>query len=177
MISYKPNSSRISFFNHSHIVSQETVNLVTKKVLYGGPVYHWTPRSFVTASRTTRNANLDVNIEHFCVPVIHPITGKTITKYQKFVKNPVKHYIWSTAFGKEFVNTAQGDDNTKTPGTCSILVITHNKIRHIPQDRVVTYACLVVDFRPQKDDTNRVRITAGRNLLAIRADRKSVVYR
>ena len=43
--------------------------------------------------------------------------------------------------------------------------MTHNKIRHIPQDRVVTYARLVVDFRPPKDNPNRVRITAGGNLI------------
>ena len=60
---------------------------------------------------------------------------------------------------------AQGDDNTKTPGTFSIFVITHNEINHIPQDRVFTYARLVVDFRPPKDDPNRVRITAGGNLI------------
>ena len=150
MISSKPNLSRIPYFNHSYIISQETVNLVTEKVLYGKPVYHWTPQAFVTASTTTRNANLDVNIEHLCAPVIHPITGKTITKYQKMVKYPVTRDIWSTASGKEFGNMAQGDEKTKNPGTCSIFVITHNEIRHIPQDRVVTYARLVVDFRPQK---------------------------
>ena len=43
--------------------------------------------------------------------------------------------------------------------------MTHNEIRHIPQDRVVTHARLVVDFRPPKDDHNRVRITAGGNLI------------
>ena len=62
-------------------------------------------------------------------------------------------------------NMAQGDDKTKTPGTCSIFVMTHNEIKHIPQGRFVTYALLVVDFRPQKDDPNRVRITAGGNLI------------
>ena len=30
---------------------------------------------------------------------------------------------------------------------------------------MVTYARVVVDFRPQKDDPNRVRITAGGNLI------------
>ena len=35
MISSKPNSLRIPFFNHSHIISQEAFNLVTEKVLYG----------------------------------------------------------------------------------------------------------------------------------------------
>ena len=127
--------------------------------------HHWTPRAFVTTSPTTRNANLYVNIEHFCATVIHPITGKTITKYQKLVKDPVTRDIWSTAFGKEFGNMYQGDNKTKTPGTCSIFLMTHNKIRHIPQDRVVTYARLVVYLRPQKDDPNRVRITAGGNLI------------
>ena len=41
----------------------------------------------------------------------------------------------------------------------------HDEITNIPKDRVVTYARVVVDFRPQKDDPNRVRITAGGNLI------------
>ena len=165
MISSKPNSSRIPFFNHSHIISHEAVNIVTEKVLYGKPLYHWKPGTFVTEITTTRNKNLDVNIEYFCAPVIHPITGKTITKYQKLVKDLVTRDIWSTSFGKEFGNVAQEDDKKKTPGTCSIFEMTNNKIRHIPQDRVITYARLLVDFRPQKDNPNRVRITAGGNLI------------
>ena len=40
------------------------------------------------------------------------------------------------------------------------------QIKNIPADRVVTYARVVVDFRPQKADPNRVRITAGGNLIA-----------
>ena len=35
----------------------------------------------------------------------------------------------------------------------------------IPNDCVVTYANTVVDYRPQKEDTNRVRITAGGDLI------------
>ena len=65
---------------------------------------------------------------------------------------------------------AQGDDNKKIPGTCFIFVMTHNEIRNIPQDRVVTYARLVVYFRPQKDDPNRVIITAGGNLIKYPGD-------
>ena len=60
---------------------------------------------------------------------------------------------------------AQGDNKIETPGTCSIFVMTQNKTRRIPQDRVVTHACLVVNFRPQKDNPNSVRITAGGNLI------------
>ena len=35
----------------------------------------------------------------------------------------------------------------------------------ITNERVVTYANIVVDYIPQKDDPNRVKITAGGNLI------------
>ena len=58
------------------------------------------------------------------------------------------------AFGKEFVNQAQGDKKTDTPGTDSIFVLTHDEIKKISRDRTITYARVVVDFRPQKPDPN-----------------------
>ena len=67
--------------------------------------------------------------------------------------------------GKEFGNMAQGDKKTGTQGTDSIFVMTHKKIANIPKDRVVTYARLVVDYRQQKEDLNRVRMTAGGKLI------------
>lgn len=73
--------------------------------------------------------------------------------------------MWTRAFGKEFGNLAQGDDYTGEKGTNAIFVLNHEQIRNIPNDRVVTYARVVVDYRPQKEDPNRVRITAGGNLL------------
>ena len=41
----------------------------------------------------------------------------------------------------------------------------HNEIKNIPADRTITYGRIVIDYRPQKDDPNRVRITAGGNLI------------
>ena len=38
-------------------------------------------------------------------------------------------------------------------------------IDNIPSDRIVTYTRIVVDFRPQKSDPNRVHITYGGNLI------------
>ena len=38
-------------------------------------------------------------------------------------------------------------------------------IDNIPSDLTVTYTRIVVDFRPPKYDPNRVRITAGGNLI------------
>ena len=42
--------------------------------------------------------------------------------------------------------------------------MSHNEIRDIPPDKTVTYALIIVDYRPQKDDPNRVRLTVGVNL-------------
>ena len=57
----------------------------------------------------------------------------------------------------------QGHGPTK--GTDTIQFMDHEMIDNIPADRTVTYTIIVVDFRPQKVDPNRVRITAGGNLI------------
>jgi hypothetical protein len=41
----------------------------------------------------------------------------------------------------------------------------HQGVRNIPKDRTITYARVVVDYRPQKANPNRVRITVGGNLI------------
>ena len=46
----------------------------------------------------------------------------------------------------------------------------HDEIANIPEDCVVTYARIVVDFRPQKSDLNRVRMTTGGNLIKCPSD-------
>ena len=81
------------------------------------------------------------------------------------MKDSVLSQIWCTAFGKEFGNVAQDNDHTGEKGTNSIFVMTHEQILRIPKDKVVTYGRIVVDYIPQKADPNRVRITAGGNLI------------
>jgi hypothetical protein len=60
---------------------------------------------------------------------------------------------------------AQGDNKTGKKGMNSIFFITHNEIRALPKNQTVTYACIVVDFCPQKTDPHHIRITAGGNLI------------
>ena len=43
--------------------------------------------------------------------------------------------------------------------------MTHKDIRKIPKYRIVAYTRVVVNYRPQKPAPNRVRITAGVNLI------------
>ena len=71
--------------------------------------------------------------------------------------------VWSKAMCKELGCLAQGFGTTE--GTNTIFFMTKEEIKNIPKDRTVTYARIVVDYRPQKDDPNRVRITVGGNLI------------
>ena len=98
---------------------------------------------------------------------MHPTMGEIITKYQKLANDPDPEIrtTWQNGLGKEFGNMAQGDNRTNTKGMDAIFVLTHDQIKAIPKHKTITYARLVVDFCPQKDDPNRVRMTAGGNLI------------
>ena len=68
----------------------------------------WMSETFITSSPSIAPKNNDeVNIEHFCAPVINPVTGATFTKYRKLIKDPHTKDVWSLAFSKEFGNLAQ----------------------------------------------------------------------
>ena len=57
----------------------------------------------------------------------------------------------------------QGYKDTK--GTETVKSMTWKEINQIPADETVTYTIIVVDYRAQKKDPNRVIITAGVNLI------------
>eukprot|EP00804_Cyclotella_cryptica_P029536 CCRYP_020583-RA/>CCRYP_020583-RA protein AED:0.35 eAED:0.26 QI:0/-1/0/1/-1/1/1/0/1386 len=159
-----PSSSRVPL--HSpNLIAFQALNHLTQQV-YTDPTTLWIPNTFLSSSPTdTTDTYYDVNIDHFCNGVQHPTTGETITKYQKLINIPQMKEVWTTAFGKEFGNLAQGDNKTGEKGTDSIFVMSHEAIAAIPKGRTVTYGRIVIDFRPQKADPNRVRITAGGNLI------------
>ena len=64
------------------IILQEVINLVTEQVMHKEQNNDWIPFSFITSGLTQSN-NFDVDIKHFCAPVVHLITGETIPNYQK----------------------------------------------------------------------------------------------
>jgi hypothetical protein len=105
------------------------------------------------------------HLEHYANPVVHPVTGQTISKYEKLANDPVFSNTWTTAFGKELGALAQGDNKTGAAGTNTIFFMTHSEIKNIPSDRTITYSRVVVNYRPQKEDPNRIRITVGGNLI------------
>jgi hypothetical protein len=69
--------------------------------------------------------------EHLASPMVHPITGKTISSYKKLMNDPATAEVWQTAFGKEFGGMAQGDNKTGQKGTNTIFVMNHDELAHI----------------------------------------------
>ena len=121
-----------------------------------------------TPSRLLPPVVLDApsHLEHFCSPMVHPITGETISSYKKLMHDPATAETWQTAFGKDFGGMTQGDDKTGQRGTNAMFVMSHKEIRRAFElKKKFTYGNPVVDYRPQKDDPHRIRITAGGNLI------------
>jgi hypothetical protein len=65
---------------------------------------------------------------------------------------------------KELHPLAQGKAGITTT-TNTIFILAHKDICCIPTNQAVTYACIVIDHCPQKEDPNRIRITIGGNLI------------
>ncbi len=107
-----------------------------------------------------------MKFEHYVNPMVHPVTGETKSSYKKSMKDPATAEVWQAAFGKDFGGMCQGDNKTGQKGTNAMFVMTHNEIAHaLRAKKVFTYGNPVVDHRPQKEDPNRIRITAGGNLI------------
>jgi hypothetical protein len=87
------------------------------------------------------------------------------------MNDPETAEIWQTAFGKDFGGMAQGDDKTGQKGTNSVFVMTHKEIDIAKAaGHKWTYARIVVDYRPQKEDPNRIRIAVGGNLITYKGN-------
>jgi hypothetical protein len=97
-------------------------------------------------------AKLPTNFEHYANPMVHPVTGKTISSYKKLMHNPATAEVWQTAFGRDFGSIAQGDKKTGQKGTNAMFVMSHNEIAHAKAaNKFFTYGNPVVDYRPQKE--------------------------
>ena len=131
---------------NNNIISKEAINFLTECIWNNAP-------DICTPTKLkTKPSPVCLDLQQVAMPMVHPTTGETISSYKRLVHNLATAEVWQTAFGKDFGGMAQGDDKTCQKGTNSIFVMTHDKIKHIPKNQTVTYACVVVDFRPQKAD-------------------------
>jgi hypothetical protein len=160
-VTFTPIQGLIASKAQSHIISQQALNAMTmKETLY--------PPAAFSPSHLTMMAFVDKipNYAHYASPMVHPTTGKTITSYKRLMNNSETAKIWQTAFGKDFRGMAQGDNKIGQKGTNSIFVMTHEEIATAKKEgKTWTYTRIVIDYRPPKEDPNRVLITVGGNLI------------
>jgi hypothetical protein len=128
-------------FRNSRIISQEAINLLLLDDIDNGTTPYIPIKLLPTTATTT-------NFEHYAMPMVHPVTGETISSYKKLMKDPVTAETWQTAFGKDFGGMCQGDDKTGTVGTDAMFVMTPQDVANMPADRFATYANIVIDFQP-----------------------------
>jgi hypothetical protein len=89
----------------------------------------FTPKKMMPAATPTC-----LDFEQVAMPMVHPVTGKTISSYKRPMKDPTTAETWQMAFGKDFGGMEQSNHKTRQLGTNSIFVMTcHNKTSHIPK--------------------------------------------
>lgn len=150
----------------SRMITQQAINVLTIRELATADTI-FTPRALLPHAKCAHA----LHFEHYASPMVHPITGETISSYKKLRHDPATAEVWQTVFGKDFGGMAQGDNKTGEKGTNAMFVMTHDEITHALRIWTkFTYANPVVDHRPQKEDPKRIRITAGGNLINYDSD-------
>ena len=91
-----------------------------------------------------------LDIEEMTCGVVHPVTKETLTKYQQLNHDPLLRDVWMKAMCIKLGRLVQGYEGTK--GTDTIRFLSHHEIAQLSKDRTITYARIVVDYRPQKED-------------------------
>ena len=144
-----------------------TPAFVSQEVVYKLIAIRYLDARRSTIPRKLMKSKLSVNpmidLEEVTNRVVHPMTKDTITTYQKLSNDLLLAEIWKSAMCIKLGRLVQGFEETK--GTNIIKFLTHNEICNIPDDLTVTYARIVVDYRLQKEDSNRVQLTVGGNLI------------
>jgi hypothetical protein len=89
--------------------------------------------------------------EHVVCPMVHPITGETISSYKKQMNDPATAETWQTAFGEDFGVMLQSNNKTGQKGTNAMFVMTHDEIRYIlAVGKKFTFSNPFIDYRSQK---------------------------
>jgi hypothetical protein len=107
----------------ARLVSQQALHAMTmKEALYA-------PDEFTPNNITHKSYKSMVpNYAHFASPMLHPMTGETITSYKQLMHNQEIAEVWQTAFGKDFGGMVQGEEKMGKKGTDSIFVMTWDEI-------------------------------------------------
>jgi hypothetical protein len=96
---------------------------------------------------------------HHANSVIHPVTGKEM-EYSALMKDPRLQPLWTRRFGNKCGRLFQGIRDIPGTDTCFFI-----ELKNIPKDRNITYGKIVCDYKPHKQEKERVRLTVVGNRL------------
>jgi hypothetical protein len=96
--------------------------------------------------------------------VIQPVTGREM-EYSALMKDPRLQPLWTRGFGRECGRLFQGIQDIPETDTCVFTTL-----KNIPHDRNITYGKLVCDYKPHKQEKERVRLTVGGDILDYSGD-------
>jgi hypothetical protein len=102
--------------------------------------------------------------QHQANAVVHPVTGKEM-EYTALMKDPPLQPLWKRGFGNECGRLFQGIRDIPGTDTCFFI-----KLTNIPKYRKITHGKIVCDYKPQKTEKERVRLTAGGDRLDYSGD-------
>jgi hypothetical protein len=165
-VTFSPVPGRRHPITRVRMISQTALNsFVTKEGLYKH-------QAFIPAGLTALVCDKGIpNYAHFASLMFLPVTGRTISIYKKLMHDPATAEVWQTAFGKDFEGMAQSNEKTGQKRANSMFVMNHNKImKAYAEKQKFTYAKIVVDYCPQKEDPHRIPIMAGGNLNQYKGD-------
>jgi hypothetical protein len=102
--------------------------------------------------------------QHHANAVIHPITGKEMD-FSTLMKDPRLQPLWTRGFGNECGRLFQGIRDIPGTDTCFFI-----ELKNIPKDRKITYGKIVCNYKPHKQEKERVRLTIGGDKLDYSGD-------
>jgi hypothetical protein len=96
--------------------------------------------------------------------VIHPVTGKEM-QYKDLMKDSILGPLFEIGLSNELDRICQGIHDVARTNTAFFI-----DLNSIPKDRKITYGKLLCDFKPNKTEKHRVRLTVGGDRLDYSGD-------
>jgi hypothetical protein len=102
--------------------------------------------------------------QQFSNAVLHPFTGKQM-EYMALMNDPDLQPLWKRGVSNKAGRLFQGICDIPGTNTCFFVELTN-----IPKDRKILYGKIVCDYKPQKKEKERARLTVDGDRLDCSGD-------
>ncbi len=112
----------------------------------------FSPRSLIPDATTMAHVHFKhIAFKNFARPIVHLVTGETISSYKKLMHDLETVKVWQTVLGKDSNGMMQGKNKMDQKGTDAMFVMTHDNSKRVLADsQKFTYGNPVFDYYPRK---------------------------